>query len=538
MTARSVLLVLVGTLLGGCLLVSSPDEVEVAPGATGGSGNSVTADASAGSAGQHDQQGATDAASGGSTSAMGDPDAGCEPTTRVCQDDSFVECDDTGTWGEPTPCAFACRAGTCTTCKPGTGRCIDGQAQQCDENGNWGEGVDCPVLCVQGECRTSCPAGSKQCDDKTPQTCVNNSWEDGTECTVDCFGEGECADCIPDDKRCADPTHAQVCDSQGQWGQQTACIDQTCYLNQCSGVCAPGDTQCEDASTLQTCNAMGQFDDTDCAATDETCVDEVGAAQCTGDCAPGQQRCTSNVVQTCDTDGTYADDADCTDQTKACVESGQTASCQGSCVPGLESCEDDTPSSCNDQGSYDALGPQCSSPNFICELDAGDASCVSNPPYNVGEDMQFGGTGTLANNWLVGNWVDIADDVVVVNIGLIAYGHTAACKIRLAIYDTSGGEPNMRRAYTAQFDQPTSTTTITQAPYTQTVLSAGRYWIMAHYTQCSAAPNVYRFDDNSQPDLRYVVSATDPPPSTFPGAGVGSIATYGVNHYLQVQKVP
>ncbi len=91
------------------------------------------------------------------------------------------------------------------------------------------------------------------------------------------------------------------------------------------GGCSPGATQCA-GDEVQTCDSSGQW------GAPSACIDQVCAGSaCQGECAPGGVRCSGNGVQTCDATGHWGIAAACPPSTPSCASGacGLPASCAG-----------------------------------------------------------------------------------------------------------------------------------------------------------------------------------------------------------------
>ncbi|HEY3816854.1 MAG TPA: hypothetical protein VGL81_06780 [Polyangiaceae bacterium] len=187
--------------------------------------------------------------------------------------------------------------------------------------------VDAPQDGPDGEAAApACTDGATACVGSTPETCSGGQWvlaDAACSGTAAVCLAGGCAACAPGTLGCVGNATA-TCSSTGTWGGTVDCTstNQACIAGACTGVCAPNQTQCADAdggaggagdagtgNAVQTCDSTGNWGaPSNCV--NETCV----SGACTGTCAPGQTQCSGNGVQTC-SGGTFGTPADCGSQT-------------------------------------------------------------------------------------------------------------------------------------------------------------------------------------------------------------------------------
>ncbi|MGB0590069.1 MAG: hypothetical protein ACPGU1_10355 [Myxococcota bacterium] len=159
--------------------------------------------------------------------------AGCEPTTRVCEDDgTWSVCNDQRTWGPPN----VCEAGT---------TCLDGHCRVplCTP-----ESVRCASWTVRRRCEAS---GLKWA---APEPC-------GTD---EICHEGQCLTCFPGEPTCATLVASAICGEDGvsfpmddisSCGGEERCHEPTgiCLAEECTA----GDTVCSGILGLHDCLPSG-----------------------------------------------------------------------------------------------------------------------------------------------------------------------------------------------------------------------------------------------------------------------------------------
>lgn len=203
----------------------------------------------------------------------------------------------------------------------------------------------CNAVLGIGDFRISvCQPGDKGCrDDTTPETCgTDGQWHDESACVNQACSGGECVGrCAPGARRCADNT-PETCDARGQWqnGPTPPCeAGLHCSGGACVGVmCTPADVQCRSESIPQTCDASGQWQDRPACAHQDCWLGE-----CTGPCALRQMRCSidhKTTPQGCDEQGSWKD-------LPACLGPCVAGSCPGPSCAGLsETCGPGANESC------------------------------------------------------------------------------------------------------------------------------------------------------------------------------------------------
>jgi formylglycine-generating enzyme len=132
-------------------------------------------------------------------------------------------------------------------------------------------------------------AGTRHCNGAVIEQCGLDlvTMSTAMTCSSDrpiCFDAATetCVACTPNSKRC-DPVNtnsAELCNSSGQWGTPTACVNQTCVDGACQGECVYGQKRCDAAGSkgVQTCDATGYWSSPTACATSALCV--------SGECVP------------------------------------------------------------------------------------------------------------------------------------------------------------------------------------------------------------------------------------------------------------
>ena len=316
----------------------------------------------------------------------------CTPTHLQCASSTPETCNSDGQWIDSTPCANVCSGGVCGgACTPNAKQCAANNTQEtCDSSGKWGSDVACAYLCSgQGVCSGNCKPGDKQCAGTvTPQSCdANGNWVSGLDCPSVCTGKGMCTGvCKPTDKQCSNGT-PQLCDSTGTWQSQVACPFVCTGAGMCSGSCVPTDRQCS-TLTPQTCTSAGGWQNDVGGACSYVCS---GKGVCSGSCVPGDKKCNGLTPQTCDSTGTF------TDAATACkfVCSGKGV-CSGVCAPNTPGCADaSTPELCGSDGNW-VVGTACV--NSVCKNGQCSGSCKPGALICTGDQPQLcDSTGTYQN---------------------------------------------------------------------------------------------------------------------------------------------
>lgn len=556
---------------------TDPNHDTIAGGGSGGSGNVNVGPGGAGGA-----LGTPGGAPGeGGAGGMPGPTRECETSATRCNEQGQREtCSADGTWGSAVDCPFACVVDDCGgECVPDDKDCLLGVTpRECDAQGEWDAMPDCPAVCVDGACQASCQTDVRQCSGKDVMLCsAQGKFEKEKTCeflcdetTQQCVGE-----CNPTSQRC-DDDKLQTCDANATW-QTLATCPALCTPKagmpgqfECSGDCKPTHKQCDGASTLQTCNAQGQYDDTNCAATNKTCVEAGNSASCTGICAPGQKRCSSNKVQACNGSGAYADSQSCVNQT--CVQSGSSASCTGSCAPMQQECLNNRVRTCNASGDYadsdncttsnetctetgstaacggncspgqttctnnDAyqcndgvltLADNCAPPGEICNAGA----CIPNDPYTIGHasSATFANLDVPDNTWYVVKVVAPSNATV---IALRLLGRSATGTMRMGLWENNAGAPG---AFMAQTDNTTMANgVVSDAPVPlDTKVEAGKtYWVGAKFT---GGAQIYQKSVAGESGYTLSQSFGTNPATMNPFPSAGTFSNVQLNFYLLVQ---
>lgn len=258
---------------------------------------------------------------------------------------------------------------------------------------------DGPLVIV---CRDGVEFVDANCDD-------DEACEDATGFGCVCM-DGACEDrvCADDDRRCDDGA-VQVCDDDGQWGDEgtcetgTVCIDGACVEPGCDA----GTTACV-GETLVVCSADGEIETADdCSANDAWCDDTGESTVCTPRaCAPRSVACAADVgldgdaAVACDARGTsWQVDEACAEGESTCVD----GACRDLvCEPSDVTCLDlETLSTCNALGTgsdetacdgfCDAAADPPACAESVCEV--GDLRCLD--VQNVEECAARGSGWTL-----------------------------------------------------------------------------------------------------------------------------------------------
>ena len=199
-------------------------------------------------------------------------------------------------------------------------------------------------------------AGCGDSDDDEGQTTPNPCKNVSNSCET--LGERMCSTDGASVLVCqADTNGCSVWSTERSCGQHAACVDGDCACNdECD---TTGAQRCTE-DVLETCSsdAIGceyWETTTDCAATQQTCVESGGQAQCEGGCTSsctteGDLRCDADLLQVCNSnaDGClyWETSEDCTANVPAqeCDDSGATPACVSTCS---DSCPAENDVHCN-----------------------------------------------------------------------------------------------------------------------------------------------------------------------------------------------
>ena len=203
----------------------------------------------------------------------------CEPSSRRCEGDTVIVCNEAGTSESTVRCDLVpeceeaaggctCSGGECVplVCEPGSTVCDGQDVLRCSDDGSVQEFVatcEAPDSCIAGECRAA------EC-------------EDGVSCVGDTLVV--CEDGAAEEINCRDSD--SFCN-----GAELRCEP---------WVCAPGSSTCTDEFTRQICNPRGtDFTESDCPD-EEYCSDGICLELV---CTPEERVCDGREVLVCATDG-------------------------------------------------------------------------------------------------------------------------------------------------------------------------------------------------------------------------------------------
>ncbi len=221
---------------------------------------------------------------------------------------------------------------------------------------------------------------------------------DSKECTTtaDCAAKGANFYCDPTDGtcKCAPSCTGKCCGDDGCGGtcENNCSAGQTCNPNSCGceagTTCDDGDVQC-DGNVIQTCVNNAWENGTDCAATNQVCVN--GQCEASGNCTQGDTRCNGDTVQTCDANNTWNDTTDCTANGQVC-SNGQ---CEASgCEAGATRCNGNTVQNCV-AGTWED-GTDCTTNGQVCSNGQCEATCTQGDTRCAGTTIQ---TCNASGNW-------------------------------------------------------------------------------------------------------------------------------------------
>lgn len=322
--------------------------------------------------------------------------AECSFGATGCDGLTPLTCSEDRTWrAASAPCARACLEGACVECVEATRRCSDGAAQVCD-GGSWRIDELCPVTCEDGACVTACTADRLQCSGQNQvHRCDGTKYVLIEECDYICVDERCAGECVPDQRRCNPeaPNEPQSCSAAGEWGESSACPDDSfCVRGDCKP-CEPDSTRCTDTGP-QLCSEDGEWIPQG-ACTGSTPACHGGSCVV---CEPGDKRCSGNALEICDDDGSgYSLLEQCAGEHPACLE---TLEACGRCSTGDLQCTGDTVQRCNSDGAWEDES-SCSGGESECF----DGDCVECDPsveqrrcldadmaQSCGDDGEWGAT--------------------------------------------------------------------------------------------------------------------------------------------------
>lgn len=336
----------------------------------------------------------------------------CEANTGRCDGDTVVACNGDGTRETRTDCqadercvvngtAAACLVLVCTPDEIG---CVDdATAFVCDATGTGRTDLPCNAsqYCQGGVCRNQqCEPQSVTCEGNNLVACngLGSSSEsvscDATPaCEAEPFGCA-CVDaacqartCRPEEAECA-ANGFRRCNANGTGYEAVVPCAEGCAAGRCvSSTCTTGETLCS-GDVLLTCNAGGNgYDETDCGASQETCIEGAAGAACGAPiCEPLATSCSvdGRSVITCNAFGTATSEAPCGDGRYCDVGVCKDQVCE----PGTRSCAGATSvQTCDALGSELTVtscagGRQCQEGQCVepaCVPDCAGRTCGPDP---------------------------------------------------------------------------------------------------------------------------------------------------------------
>jgi hypothetical protein len=325
-------------------------------------------------------------------------------------------------------CQDTCQS-DCTTLN--ATQCHGNDIQTCQQNDsclNWAVTGSCTgrqvcdatsgtASCV---CQDACSAGQSACDGTVIQNCTQDSqncyyYVAGT----DCAATSQVCEVVNNTAQCVTPCQSdcptlnatrcmgnvvQTCTQNGtclNWADTTTCaVHQKCDEANgaascvCDNVCDANATRCQ-GTLIQACTEDDNqcrywLDGTDCAATQQACVETGGAhceTTCQSDCTTlDATQCAGNTVQTCLQNGVCLNwtTTDTCGAREVCNGNVTPAvcECQNECSAGAGRCTGEVPETCTADGDgcyYWSAGTSCADTNQICILDGnGLPTCVTN----------------------------------------------------------------------------------------------------------------------------------------------------------------
>lgn len=341
----------------------------------------------------------------------------CANTSKVC---AIVN-------GEAV-CQDTCQS-DCTTLN--ATQCHANDIQTCQQNGaclNWAVTGSCTgrqVCDAQGGaascvCQNECAANQSACNGNVIQDCTQDNqgcyyYTAGTDCAANnqvCEEANNTAQCVtPCQSNCPALNATRCFGNVVQTCQQSgACLNwadtTTCALHQkceeaggaascvCDNACDANATRCQ-GTLIQACTQDGNNcrfwqDGTDCAASQQACVETGGAhceTTCTSDCTTlNATQCVGNTVQTCTQNGVCLNWAttDTCGAREVCngAVTPAVCECQNECAANSGRCNGEIPEICTADGDgcrYWSAGTSCADGGQICIVGSnGLPSCVTN----------------------------------------------------------------------------------------------------------------------------------------------------------------
>ncbi len=128
-----------------------------------------------------------------------------------------------------------------------------------------------------GTTGSACISGDRYCDDDTLVTCEQGSPLE-EPCPFGCESNACRPECTQPSIECRN-NNQRVCGSDGRWGPEQACGDQTCVPDKGCSDCAPGDVRCNAQSGDAEQCVDGEWH-ADVCQSEERCVLEAGVSRC------------------------------------------------------------------------------------------------------------------------------------------------------------------------------------------------------------------------------------------------------------------
>jgi len=199
------------------------------------------------------------------------------------------------------------------------------------------------------------------------------------------------------------------------------------------------------------------------------------------------------------------------------------------CDPDTERCSSNTPQRCDASGGWTDKSAQCSSPSTICKFAPPNTSCVSNPPYYVGESAALTTNSALAANYLFAMPLVISAKTRLLDLGMIGRTSSSAF-VTMALYTDVAGQPGALVQTTTE--KQLAVGQVITTPINALTVSAGTYWLAAIF---NANANSYEVASPGT-SYRYVSGAYPTFPANFPTSTL--VSNTMVNFYARVQDQP
>lgn len=452
---------------------------------------------------------------------------GCGVGTKRCSDDkSALETCVAGDW-QSADCDFVCVGQQCGgECVPGTTQCFNGSTQQtCSSTGQWGADLVCSHVCTGAACGGVCDPMEKKClDDDTEQECdAEGQWTIERQCSGVCQGDTCTGDCTPESTQCLNGSTQQTCDANGEWGDDLTC-DHLCVGDACGGECDPDDVECLDGEESErTCGGDGLWGDP--VACDFVCL----TGGCGGECVPGDTCTSSTEIDRCSADGVL------THSTCSAPLGGLACymdACTGTCVPTTQSCVDNQPKICGEQGLPSNDGSACMSPDTICKVVQGDAQCVANPPYYVGEHAQLSSQDSGVADIIFAIPITFSARTRILKYGVVLRGAGVGAGnfLRAALYTSSNSAPATKLGQSLEAN-PSGAGEVLMNPESALIVDAGSYWLAVIFKG-----TIPTWVESGSGTTRYAsASYASGPPNSF---GASTSVSARQNFFVQVQDQP